>query len=153
MSDGKYLSRFYGRQGTAYMSRVHLSENYKLQFFHRGDEDPDPHDHPWDFWTFPFVSYYEEWWRPSGVDGKLAPEIRKVRAFRWHFRRAEHLHRVLGTEPYFDPDKRQRIVTLMRRDTKRREWGFWPEDRRTSLGRRFVGWRRYLGLSEETPDR
>src|SRR3546814_1271720 len=36
--------------------------------FYRGDEDPDPHDHPWDFWTRPlFQGYYEELMEHDGT--------------------------------------------------------------------------------------
>ncbi len=52
----------YGRAGehdTPYMTRAWLKQ-LRLHIFHRGDADPDCHDHPWDFWTFPLTSYVEE---------------------------------------------------------------------------------------------
>lgn len=32
----------------------------RFHVFFRGDQDPDCHDHPWGFWTFPLRSYVEE---------------------------------------------------------------------------------------------
>lgn len=99
------LERIYGRQGK-YVTRLIIGR-FRLQKFHRGDEDPDPHTHPADFWTFPLVEYYEEYLhtvpiggteyyahkRYGGGDQYL--RVRRVRRFRWHFRPAEYCHRIL----------------------------------------------------------
>ena len=120
----------------------------RLHVFHRGDADPDCHDHPWDFWTFPLTSYVEEVARPgiacavqnSGLivvgDAPVMTEC-VVRAFRLHFRPAEHTHRVLGRHFFtLDPDDIEwlpdpvhvtrpgRIVTIVWRGGARRKWGF-----------------------------
>ena len=86
-----------------YMTRIIIGR-LRFHVFHRGDLDADPHDHPWDFWTFPLRSYVEEVAIPVGgyLSGDRAGEsnfeLRRfvVKAFRWHFRPAEHRHRVLG---------------------------------------------------------
>jgi hypothetical protein len=44
---------------TPYMTRATIGR-LRLHIFWRGDADPDPHDHPWGFWTFPLTSYVEE---------------------------------------------------------------------------------------------
>ena len=44
-----------------YLTRLHLGHLF-IHFFNRGDMDRHPHDHPWDFWTFPLTTYYEEVW-------------------------------------------------------------------------------------------
>lgn len=44
---------------TIYMTRAWLGR-LRFHIFHRGDQDPDCHDHPWGFWTFPLRSYVEE---------------------------------------------------------------------------------------------
>ena len=116
-----------GDHSTPYMTRIWIGR-LRLHIFHRGDQDPDCHDHPWDFWTFPFTSYVEEVASYSSIkalhdmqgmraDGLSDDEInaaiaggRKVGftmikqivpAWRWTFRAATHTHRVLG--PYTGP--------------------------------------------------
>jgi hypothetical protein len=63
-SSGRWwgISRIMGAEGdheTVYMTRIWMGP-LRFHIFHRGDQDPDCHDHPWDFWTFPLVSYVEE---------------------------------------------------------------------------------------------
>jgi len=56
------INRIYGADGdheTPYMTRAWFGR-LRLHVFHRGDADPDCHDHPWGFWTFPLRSYVEE---------------------------------------------------------------------------------------------
>lgn len=110
-SAGKFFgwrNRIYGRNNehaTVYMTRFWIGR-LRLHIFHRGDNDPDHHDHPWGFWTFPLTSYVEE-----VVDGDLAflgrvqtvvapggVAVRRnvVKAWRLHYRPATHTHRVLG---------------------------------------------------------
>lgn len=79
-----------------YMEKWGLG-NLWVHKFMRGDVDPDPHDHPWAFWTFPLVSYVEEVTGfPNG--GPFGPLVERqiVTAFQWHHRPADYLHRVLG---------------------------------------------------------
>lgn len=85
---------------TPYMTRYWIGR-LRLHIFHRGDQDPDPHDHPWDFWTFPFTSYVEEVVEREffGDDGHGVYYVKRrqvVPARRWTFRSATHTHRVLG---------------------------------------------------------
>ena len=129
----------YGVEGdhdTPYMTRYWIGR-LRFHIFHRGDEDPDPHDHPWSFTTFPFNSYVEEIAEPDGAGGFIR-KLRVVRAFRLHHRQAEFAHRVLGrwtgetivsdfTEdfPVWEPGK---IFTIVWRGRGSRRWGFWKED-------------------------
>jgi hypothetical protein len=92
-----------------YLVRVMVGP-LRLHVFLRGDADPDCHDHPADFWTFPLVPYVEV--MPDGTS-------RVVKAFRLHFRRAEFAHRVLG-----DSEDHRPVVTIVWWGRKRREWGF-----------------------------
>ena len=128
-SAGRWWGRsvIYGKEdehATPYMTRYWIGR-LRLHIFHRGDQDPDCHDHPWDFWTFPFTPYVEEVAEPTGwgeyeVNGRTysylldsdearysplaaergRPTYRKryqiVPAWRLTFRPAEHTHRVLG---------------------------------------------------------
>lgn len=99
---------------TVYQSRVMIGRG-RLHIFHRGDVDPYPHDHAWPFWTFPLVSYMEEVHEP---DGRIL--TRQVLAFHPHHRPAEYRHRVTG--PVRGSGK---IITLVWRGEKCRQWGFW----------------------------
>ncbi len=114
--------------GSLYLTRLHLGPFF-LHFFSRGDQDRHPHDHPWDFWTFPLTTYYEEVWRiepwsPPGVSGPVAfctSTKSKVARFRLHFRPASYIHRVLHPAPG------KRIITLVWHSRKKRPWGFWRD--------------------------
>lgn len=89
-----------GEHDTPYMTRAWIGR-LRLHIFHRGDADPDCHDHPWGFWTFPLTSYVEEVaepWPFLGPNGEARFSLRRVvvRAFRLHYRPATHCHRVIG---------------------------------------------------------
>ena len=127
---------FYG-SGSAddqpYLTRIFLLPSifgYQLvlHIFHRGDVDPEMHDHPWDFWSFPLTSYLEEVPNP-----KLpARRVEVVKRFRLHYRPAEYKHRVIsvaGDYPLLEegiPDD-SKIYTICLLKPKRREWGFWRQ--------------------------
>ncbi|KQV66592.1 hypothetical protein [Caulobacter sp. Root343] len=142
-----------------------LLGRFRLHVFHRGDQDPDPHTHPWSFWTFPLTSYLEEVFDPtSGLK-----YLNVVRAWRPHFRPAEYAHRVLGRYalgqmlevegrrfeiPTVRPGK---IITLVWRGAHNdTPWGFWitrisaAERRLKALGEAttidfvLVHWRAYV---------
>lgn len=150
------FNRIYGAQDdgtrTLYMTRAWLGR-LRFHLFHRGDADPDCHDHPWGFWTFPLRSYVEEYLEPRietrfGPLGSFnpdlglgeressttrvyyVPQLRIVRAFRLHYRPAVYRHRVLGayagTRPSFQINwKREGLVpTIVWRERASRPWGF-----------------------------
>lgn len=127
-------------RNTPYMTRINIGRLY-LHIFHRGDADKDPHDHPWDFWTFPLTSYVEEVIPTSvasNARNKIAnwpshdgPYTRVVRAFRLHYRHATHTHRVLGRwAGHLVPGNGEavwtlgRIVTIVWKSKPKRAWGF-----------------------------
>lgn len=133
----------YGREGhhrTPYLTRIR-AYGIGLHIFHRGDEDPDPHDHPFDFWTFPLTPYVEEVYDPKAntIQRQVVP------AWRWTFRPAEHCHRVIGRFSGDDEytgfataqtDERK-IYTIVVFQKHRREWGFWQN-------RVWIHWKRYV---------
>lgn len=96
---------------TVYMTRAWFGR-LRFHIFFRGDQDPDCHDHPWGFWTFPLRTYVEEvlderivkiWGTdPVTMEGYVRESsyferrTEIVRAFRWHYRPATYRHRVLG---------------------------------------------------------
>lgn len=143
-------STVYGVDGvhrTAYQTRLWIGR-LRLHIFHRGDQDPDYHDHPWGFWTFPLTSYVEEvvevihhnlvttvdratrtiLWDDHAGEYFQAPAVisiltkqpkrQTVRAWHWHYRPATHTHRVLGALAG------GKIITLVWRERKSRAWGF-----------------------------
>jgi hypothetical protein len=98
----------------------------RLHKFWRGDDDRAPHDHPWNFWTFPLRSYNETVEELVISDDGAACEwrrrINKVTAFRLHKRPAAYRHIVLGradgsTKPFWTFVITGRVIN---------SWGFWP---------------------------
>jgi hypothetical protein len=104
-----------------------VGSKLRIHYFHRADLDPDPHDHPFGFWTFPLKSYWEEVWYPNYT----TPDIRRVPAFKWSYRPARHRHRILS-----------RTLTIVWRDLSKpeREWFFYRD------GITPVPWRFYIEL-------
>lgn len=144
------IHTIYGADGeheTPYMTRAWIGR-LRLHIFHRPDADPDCHDHPWSFWTFPI-------WPPRGYVEEVATRktpfpapveitadglrfaaieyertLDVVPAYRVSFRPAEHCHRVLGAfsrqfmtdVPAIRPDRK--IITIVWRGLPERRWGF-----------------------------
>lgn len=128
----RFIETVYGKDGvyeTPYLTRVSLGP-LRLHIFHRGDNDPDFHDHQMDFWTFPLTSYLEDVFYPK--TGLI--EYHLVKAFRLHYRPAEHAHRIEGRFGKTGP-----IVTLCWFRPKRRSWGFWIK-----ANKAWVPWRAYV---------
>lgn len=126
--------------GAPYQTLIKFGESGpRIHIFWRGDADPDHHDHPADFWTFPLTSYVEEY-----LTGDGGIRFRLVRAFRLHRRRAEFAHRLwgrwggTGLITVHGP-----VVTLVWWGRKRREWGFHV------AGRGWVPWKEYVREKEE----
>lgn len=168
------IQRIYGRDGehsTCYLTRVKLTPKTRwgqlyFHFFHRGDQDRDFHDHPYDFWTFPLRTYYEQVLDIDGILGQARvmghPRLNEVKAFRLHHRYAEYSHIQLGaaryrwtTETQGEPPfhwVRENIfggwtATFVLRHSTRRQWGFWERVGETESGIRLyhhTGWRYYL---------
>lgn len=101
-----------GEKQTPYMVRYWIGR-LRFHIFYRGDADPDCHDHPWDFWTFPLTPYVEEVLAPKLVamvrdksevfkESTICPSNSKVRyrqvvpRLKITFRPGTHAHRVLG---------------------------------------------------------
>lgn len=154
MKMGWLVERIYGRDGehwTLYLWRLKLTPNtpWGGLYFHvflRGDQDPDLHDHPWNFVTFPLTSYWEEYW--VGGEGLKRYAARRVKAFRFHWRSAEYAHRVLGRDWVYGPEAirvgvqhQGWIFTFIWHSSKKRSWGFWVDEK-------WVPWREYI-LNDE----
>jgi hypothetical protein len=105
------------------------------------DDDPDPHDHPFDFTSIILRGGYHDerwwWWNMEGTNspshrfGPIYEEVRPLTVVRRH---AEHIHRV-RLHP------KRSAWTLVFTGPYRREWNFI-----TKTG--FVHWRKYMGFSD-----
>lgn len=158
----KFIERIYGTDGlhkTCYLTKISLTPQTPwgqlyLHIFHRGDADPDPHDHPWEFWTFPLRGYRERF-----MDRKTGRmKTRLVTSYKWHHRDAYYVHRVLGPLVDLDILPIEAIFTLVWCGSQKRRWGFWIKrsDSRTKLmgqfrlsnpsagDRIFLPWRSYI---------
>lgn len=153
---GVEVETFYGRDGvypTPYLTRVALSDWLSLHVFHRGDADPDPHDHVRAFVTLPLTSYVEEVYDP---DSGLAV-LRLVRAGRLHFRAATYAHRVVGRwiglceesgAPVLVACEGGIVTLVLWIGRKRDTWGFWRREG-GFVRRTFVPWRDYIFGEDE----
>jgi hypothetical protein len=105
--------------GEAYLTRFILyiaGRTVRLHKFHRGDDERAPHDHPWDFWTFPLCGGYAELIPDFEFDSGF--RLNWVPGWRWSFRPAKYQHIVV------DPEKP--FWTLVVTRVKSNGWGFWP---------------------------
>jgi hypothetical protein len=85
-----------GEDGRPYTTRIWFWR-LRLHIFHSGDVNEDPHNHPSDFWTFPFVSYVEEVTEPSDlVAFGYRKRLQVVPAWWLSYRPSSHTHRVIG---------------------------------------------------------
>jgi hypothetical protein len=119
---------FYGLLGrylTVYTLLKVKSSSSDLSFcihnFHRGDEDPAPHDHPFSFYSLVLIGGYKEF----NEEGEFL--IRKPLSFA--YRSATHRHRV---EPLT-----KHCWTICVKAKANREWGFWQDGH-------FIPWKEYL---------
>lgn len=92
------MGRGHGGSQTLYLRRFFILQTrwFKI-FLHkicRSDDDPDPHDHPWNFATLILRGgYYDERHMWDGVERtELVGD--KMTPGRVAYRKAEHIHRV-----------------------------------------------------------
>lgn len=123
--------------------------------YYRGDSDPDAHDHPANFHTFPLVGYVENVFDPV----RNAWALRVVEAWKLHYRRATFCHRVEGRWTGLRHDAHSREPALRLRPiaqsttgtfwtivwwgTEFREWGFY----RRGL---WIPWQEYINGTGKT---
>lgn len=103
--------------------------NLRLHKFFRGDDDRAPHDHPFNFWTFPLTSYWEKVpvGKRAGSVGSAGFEhaLRNNFVQRWriHYRPATYQHIVecpIGSHagPWW--------TIVFATYQQGRKWGFYP---------------------------
>ena len=132
-----------------YLFRLRIG---KLAFhkFYRGDEDPDAHDHPADFYTFPLTTYVENVYDP--MTKRWQKNI--VTAFKFHFRPATYCHRVMGRwsgDRTSDGETRIATIepgkafwTIVWWKKRSRTWGFYLSDGV------WVPWQEYINGSRKS---
>lgn len=135
-----YLRRFYLWRSS--WVGLNFGDLY-LHKIYRSDDDPDPHDHPWNFRTFVLKGgYYDESW--TFVDGqrhRLYLPGSSVSAPATRYRPREHIHRVILTDG--KPAWTLVWTSGYTRDSKGdADWCFVTERAR-------VPWRIYLGLDKD----
>lgn len=121
--DTLYLRRFY-LTPRSWPVRVFLHNIF------RSDDDPDCHDHPWDFSSLVLWNGYTETIQSprnyflKSYQRIYAPSFRKMLA--------THIHKVTL-------DEKKPAVTLVFAKKAKRVWGFWTQNG-------WVDWRTYLNL-------
>jgi hypothetical protein len=133
---GVYLYRFH-------LWRSHHGDRY-LHCIARDDDDPDPHDHPWDFTTTVLAAGYldQQWDFDEKLGGRWFLLYQNVRRWTTVKRRASHIHRVILRK-----DSKGRPIpawTYVKTGPygQHRDWNFVTQNRK-------VPWREYLGVPEE----
>lgn len=118
------------KNGDLYLRRFMLFTsrfgNVYVHHIARGDDDPDPHDHPWDFMTLILRGGYrnDQYAGFKEIDGDFIswgdPEGEEYcRAGSLHIRSAEHCHQVK-----FDDKTAPDAWTLVVTGPRRRDWNF-----------------------------
>ncbi len=145
-----YLRRFF-------LWRNHHGHSIYLHHILRSDDDPDPHDHPFDFTSIILRGgYFDQEWGfvPPSVDGGPGNRYQKegTPVFPGEIvrRPASHIHRVILFSKDYGWDANGSFVsgpptpawTLVITGPHFRHWGFIKEDR-------WVYWREYLGLGPD----
>lgn len=119
----------YRNQTTPYMSRWHLvdrnrSGNVYLHEYHDGDHTEDPHDHPWDSWSYCLKGCYtEEFFSPylPVEPGLNKTGDRSVVKGDVVSRLASLIHRIAQVEPGTQ-------TLFLTGPYLGRSWGFWKPD-------------------------
>lgn len=137
-----------------YMTRIIIGYQHRswkqlyIHIFHREDMDRDPHDHPFGFWTFPlWKGYWEEVFEHDEY-GIGCFKMVWVAPWRWHFRPAEHSHRIVATGNGKWP-----LVTVVIRTKNERRWGFWTRMNNGGARREHTPFREYVyeGVNANVP--
>jgi hypothetical protein len=123
--------------------------------FMRSDAD-DPHDHPWNFFTYVIsVGYTEIFYdrmKPVIKDGEFismwTKSINKRLPGSLARRNATDIHQVLLDRSYELDEIEQAPFTLCLIGPRFREWGFWSL---ADAGRTFTDWRKYVGIRADDP--
>lgn len=143
--DTPYLIRdilFKSKYGCIYIHR-----------FMRSDAD-DPHDHPWNFYTYVMSGNYAEVFydKSKPIDNGNEFEslwtkvVNKRASGSLAYRRATDIHQVVVDKPRNLDEMEYAPFTICFIGPRIRDWGFWSKD-----GKDFTDWRKYLNISPNDP--
>jgi hypothetical protein len=123
-----------GADGDPYLDRLRLIETpwfaVFLHHIHRPDKDPDPHDHPWAFWSLVLAgTYYEQIWPDKRKPGNYRYRNRIRFSLRGLSRKSAHLIRSIEGPLW--------TLVVTGRSGGTESWGFWRDSE-------FVPWRTYI---------
>lgn len=133
------------RDGVDYLWRWHITSDRQgagvyLHYFLKGDNDPDPHNHPWRFSTYVIAGgYIDEVWKKNEDGTASFSHYEDCVPGKAYEREPDHIHRVMIPEG-------KTAWTLVFRGTRTKEWGFFTKDG-------LIPWRKYLGLPDSAPVR
>lgn len=134
--DTLYLRRFY-MTPRKWPIRVFLHNIFE------SDDDPDCHDHPWDFSSLILWNgYNEHTWLTNYNRGHKGFEPKYHGMFSFRKMKAEFIHKVELVD-------HKPAITLVFAKKARRNWGFWPTRNQVTFWKE---WRQYLGLPPSTKD-
>jgi hypothetical protein len=146
-----------GRPNKQYMTRIHLTpwewwpfRRLYLHVYHRPDEDPDPHDHPFGFRTIILLGGYVEAvypWRETAQGVRVTGQNGHGHGPELFVRKPGHTRLVLaGTVHKITSLMGKRTVTLVIRGPKEQDWGFYVWDFKNGPVK-VPSWK-YIGLPE-----
>lgn len=90
-----------------------------LHFVYLPDTDPDPHDHPWNFWSFIVRGGYTE---------KIVNPYLSIPRWVTKTHRMLSLHRMSIALAHQITRTRPGTISLVFTGARQREWGFWRRD-------------------------
>jgi hypothetical protein len=121
-----------------YLRRLRIVQTpwcaFMMHWIYEADFDRDPHDHPWNFWSFVLRGGYIEHIYDS-PDALVRPQW--WRRFSLHKMPVDKAHQIRSVVAD--------TVTLVFTGRRQRVWGFW-----TPAG--FVVWKTYIGLDMAAED-
>lgn len=128
---------------------------FYIHRFMRSDAS-DPHDHPWNFFTYIVSGGYEEHFfdvsKPVIENGRFESFWRKKinvrKAGSLAYRRATDIHRVVIPQRFMMKDIQRAPLTACIMFKRKRHWGFWSE---MAKGGVWTDWRDYLMIKPNDP--
>lgn len=125
------------KDGQIAIRRWFVTPRLYLHHIRQSDNDPDPHDHPWDFTTLILWGGYLNHMYTRGRGARCLLMVARTKWLHVYDRNAEHCHQVK-----LSPGRT--AWTLVSRGKYRRRWGF---IRPTG----WVFWREHLGFWKPDP--
>lgn len=128
---------------------------FYIHRFMRSDAD-DPHDHPWNFFTYVISGGYKEAFydrnKPvAGTDEFQALWSKTINTRlpgSIAYRRSTDVHQVILDKDYEMSEIKDAPFTVCLIGPRLREWGFWPL---ANKGKTWIDWRSYLSITPNDP--